>query len=214
MVLVLLAVGEAAAQKYYIPRFKKTKIERDYELENTKHKFAINMGGSYNVCMGMQTAVKYGERGDKVNYKESMSVSGGTFYVGVGYRVSENFIAGLEGGLQLQDNDNSIPLYASLKYYYGDAVQKKRYRWFNYLNVGPQFNLGSSSKGVGALFAAGGGMRVLAGRTMKMDWYIGYQLNMRNCKPSDTGKYDIPASDIKFHQYAHLIQVGVNIPLW
>ena len=59
MVLVLLAVGDAAAQKYYIPRFKKTKIERDYELENMKHKVAINMGGSYNICMGMQNVIKY-----------------------------------------------------------------------------------------------------------------------------------------------------------
>lgn len=213
-VLVLLAVGEVAAQKYYIPRFKKTKVERDYTLENMEHKFAINLGGSYNVCMGMQNSIKYGERGDKTTYNESMSVSGGSFHLGVGYRFSENFIAGLESGFQLQDNDNSIPLYATLKYYYGKAVQKKRYRWFNYLNVGPQFHIGSSSKGVGGLVAAGGGLRVLAGRTMKMDLYMGYQLNMRNVEPSVLGKYDIPASDIKYRQFAHLIQVGVSIPLW
>ena len=71
LVLVLLAVGDAAAQKYYIPRFKKTKIERDYELENTSHKFAINLGGSYNVCMGMQNSIKYGERGDHTSYNEN-----------------------------------------------------------------------------------------------------------------------------------------------
>lgn len=210
----MLGIGEASAQKYYIPRFKKTKIERDYELEKMSHKFAINLGGSYNICMGMQNSIKYGERGDQVTYNQSMPVSGGSFYLGVGYRFNENLIAGLESGLQLQDNANSIPLYASVKYYYGDAVQKKRYRWFNYLNVGPQFTLGSSSRGVGALAAAGGGMRVLAGRTMKMDLYLGYQLNMRNVIPSATGKYDIPASDIKYRQYAHLIQVGMNIPLW
>ena len=214
MVLVLLAVGDAAAQKYYIPRFKKTKIERDYELEKTSHKFAINLGGSYNVCMGMQNSIKYGERGDHTSYNESMSVSGGSFYLGAGYRFNENFIAGLESGFQLQDNANSIPLYASLKYYYGKAVQKKRHRWFNYLNVGPQFYLGDRSRGVGGLLAAGGGLRVLAGRTMKMDVYMGYQINMRNCVPSSMGKFDVPASDIKYRQYAHLIQVGVNIPLW
>ncbi len=214
MVLVLLAVGDAAAQKYYIPRFKKTKIERDYELENMKHKVAINMGGSYNICMGMQNVIKYGERGDKTSYNESMSVSGGSFYLGAGYRFTENFIAGLEAGFQLQDNDNSIPLYLSMKYYYGKAVQKKRYRWFNYLNAGPQFYIGSSSKTVGGLLAAGGGLRVLAGRTMKMDFYMGYQLNMRNCLPSDFGQHDIPASDVKYRQFSHLIQVGVNIPLW
>lgn len=214
LVLVMLGVGEAAAQKYYIPRFKKTKVERDYELENMSHKWAINMGGSYNVCCGMQNSIKYDGRGDKVNYPQSMSVSGASFYLGAGYRVNEHFIAGLEAGYQLQDNANSIPLYASLKYYYGKAVQTKRVRWYNYLNAGPQFYLGSSSRGVGALAAAGGGLRVLAGRTMKMDFYMGYQLNMRNCKPSDTGKVDFPASDVKYRQFAHLIQVGVNIPLW
>ena len=168
----------------------------------------------YYHAKAMQNVIKYGERGDKTSYNESMSVSGGSFYLGAGYRFTENFIAGLEAGFQLQDNDNSIPLYLSMKYYYGKAVQKKRYRWFNYLNAGPQFYIGSSSKTVGGLLAAGGGLRVLAGRTMKMDFYMGYQLNMRNCMPSDTGKVDYPASDVKYRQFAHLIQVGVNIPLW
>lgn len=214
MVLVVLGIGEVAAQKYYIPRFKKTKIERDYELENMSHKWAINMGGSYNACLGMQNVIKYGERGDKVNYPQSMDFSGGTFYLGAGYRFTENFIAGLEGGFQLQDNGNSIPLYATLKYYYGKAVQKQRYRWFNYLNAGPQFYLGDKTKVMGGLVAAGGGLRVLAGHTMKMDFYLGYQMNICNRIPSSNGKYDIPASDIKYRQFAHLIQVGVNIPLW
>ena len=214
MALVLLAVADVAAQKYYIPRFKKTKIERDYTLDESKRKFVVNLGGSYNICMGMQNVVKYDERGDKVNYNQSMSVSGGTFYLGLGYRFNENIIATLEGGFQMQDNDNSIPLYASFKYYYGKAVQKKRYRWFNYLNAGPHFYLGENSKSVGGLVAAGGGLRVLAGRTMKMDIYMGYQLNMRSCFPSMGGKFDIPESDISYRQFAHLIQVGVNIPLW
>lgn len=214
MVLALLAVGQVSAQKYYIPRFKKTKVERDYELENMSHKWAINLGSSYNVCTGMQNVIKYGERGDKVNYPQSMSVSGATFHLGAGYRFSENFIAGLESGYQLQDNGNSIPLYATMKYYYGKAVQKQRYRWFNYVNGGPQFYLNDKSKVVGGLVAAGGGLRVLAGRTLKMDWYMGYQLNIRNVKPSQDGKYDYPEGDIKYRQLAHLIQVGVNIPLW
>ena len=214
MVLALLAVGQVSAQKYYIPRFKKTKVERDYELENMSHKWAINLGSSYNVCTGMQNVIKYGERGDKVNYPQSMSVSGATFHLGAGYRFSENFIAGLESGYQLQDNGNSIPLYATMKYYYGKAVQKQRYRWFNYVNAGPQFYLNDKSKVVGGLVAAGGGLRVLAGRTLKMDWYMGYQLNIRNVKPSQDGKYDYPEGDIKYRQLAHLIQVGVNIPLW
>lgn len=214
MVLVLLAAGEVAAQKYYIPRFKKTKIERDYELEKMSHKWAINLGGSYNVCMGMQNMISYNERGDKVNYPESMSVSGGSFYIGAGYRFNENFIAGLEGGFQLQDNSNSIPLYASLKYYHGKAVQKQRYRWFNYLNAGPQFYLGDKYKVMGGLVAAGGGLRVLAGRTLKMDVYMGYQLNICNRKPSFDGKFDYPEAGLKYRQLAHLIQVGVNVPLW
>ena len=214
MVLAFLAVGQVAAQKYYIPRFKKTKVERDYELEKMSHKWAINLGSSYNVCTGMQNIIKYGERGDKVNYPQSMSVSGATFYLGGGYRFSENFIAGLESGFQLQDNGHSIPLYATMKYYYGKAVQKQRYRWFNYVNAGPQFYINDKSKVVGGLIAAGGGLRVLAGRTMKMDWYMGYQLNIRNVKPSQDGKYDYPEGDIKYRQLAHLIQVGVNIPLW
>lgn len=214
MVLVLIAVGEVAAQKYYIPRFKKTKIERDYELENMSHKLAINLGSSFNFGLGEQDLISYSKRGDAVNYPRRMSLSGGSFYLGAGYRFNENFIAGLEGGFQLQGKVHSFPLYASLKYYYGKAVQTKRYRWFNYLNAGPQFYLGDKYKTVGGLVAAGGGLRVLAGRTMKMDVYMGYQLGIRNCVPNTNGKYDIPASDITYRQLAHMIQVGVNIPLW
>lgn len=214
LVLVLFAATDVAAQKYYIPRFKKTKIERDYNLENTEHKFLISIGASYNLCLGMQNIVKYDERGDKVTYNESMSVSGGTFYLGVGYRFNENFTTSLECGFQLQDNDNSVPLYASLKYYYGKAVQKKRYRWFNYLNAGPQFFTGDDSKRVGGMVAAGGGLRVLVGKTMKVDFYMGYQCNIRNRKPALGGMHDVPESEISFRQPAHLIQIGVNVPLW
>ena len=214
LVLVFFAATDVAAQKYYIPRFKKTKIERDYTLENTKHKLAITLGASFNACLGMQNTVKYGERGDNVTYNESMSVAGGSFSLGVGYRFNENFITTLESGFQLQGNSNAVPLYASFKYYYGKAVQRKRYRWFNYLNAGPQFFLSDSSKGVGGMVAAGVGLRVLAGKTMKMDIYLGYQLNVRQRVPAWGGRYDIPASDIRFNQLAHLIQVGVNIPLW
>ena len=152
IVLVVMGIAQVSAQKYYIPRFKKTKIERDYTLDNTKHKWAINLGGSYNACLGMQDNVKYGERGDKVTYPNSTHLSGGSFYLSAGYRFGDHIIAGLESGFQLQGTANSIPLYATLKYYYGKPVQTKRYRWFNYLNVGPQFYLGSSSKTMGGFF--------------------------------------------------------------
>ena len=214
IVLVVMGIAQVSAQKYYIPRFKKTKIERDYTLDNTKHKWAINLGGSYNACLGLQDKVKYGERGDKVTYPNSTHLSGGSFYLSAGYRFGDHIIAGLESGFQLQGTANSIPLYATLKYYYGKPVQTKRYRWFNYLNVGPQFYLGSSSKTMGGLVAAGGGLRFLMSRSTKFDLYMGYQLNMRQRVPAAGGKYDYDESDIKFRQYAHLVQVGINIPLW
>ena len=172
------------------------------------------MGGSYNFGLGIQSLVDYNDRGDNVSYPQKLSLSGGSFYLGAGYRCNEHIIAGLEGGFQLQGKTYSFPIYASLKYYYGKAVQTKRHRWFNYLNAGPQFYLGDSYKTVGGLVAAGGGLRVLAGRTMKMDVYVGYQLNIRNGIPSQNGKYDYPISDISYRHLAHLIQVGVNIPLW
>ncbi|MBR5282136.1 MAG: hypothetical protein IKU22_05070 [Alistipes sp.] len=214
LVLVMMGIGEAAAQKYYIPRFKKTKVERDYELENMSHKWSINLGSSFNFCTGMQNAIKYGQRGDNTVYNESMRLGGATFHLGAGYRFNEHIIAGLESGFQLQENGNSVPLYATFKYYYGNAVQTKRHRWFNYMNAGPQFYINDSSRCVGALVAAGGGIRVLVGRTLKTDFYMGYQLNIRNVVPADTGRNDYPASDIKYRQFAHLVQVGMNIPLW
>ena len=108
---------------------------------------------------------------------------------------------------------NAMPLYASLKYYYGPSTRQKRTRFFNYLNGGPQFYFNDKSKSTGYMVGAGGGMRLLLMKSVRTDFYVGYQLNVRGVKPNMNGSEQVNPSSIKFNQYAHVIQVGLSIPI-
>ena len=213
LVMVSLGVATASAQKYYIPKFKKTKEVRDYELDASR-KLYVTVGASLNLGLGFQDHIQYTGHGYDVSYDEDMKTFGASALLGVGCRVTENFHAGIETGMLIQHKGNAMPLYASLKYYYGPAVKQKRTRFFNYLNGGPQFHFGSVSKPVGYMVGAGGGMRLVIMKNFRPDFYVGYQLNMRGIKPSMSGSEQVDASTIKFRQYAHLIQVGINVPIF
>ena len=139
---------------------------------------------------------------------------GGSVLLGVGYKVTPNFTAGLEGGLLFQGNGNAIPLYGSFKYYFGEQVRRKPMRWFTYLNIGPQFYTDEESKGVGATAGLGGGMRLCIAESLRCDLYVGYLGNMRRPEPSQMGAHDVPAGNINFKQYSHGVVLGLNIYLW
>ena len=213
LVMVSLGVATASAQKYYIPKFKKTKEVRDFELDSNR-KIYVTLGASLNLGLGFQDFIQYQDHGYDVSYDEDMKTFGASALLGVGCRLTENFHAGIESGMLIQHKANAMPLYASLKYYYGPATKQKRTRFFNYLNGGPQFYFKSNTKPVGYMVGAGGGMRLLFLKTLRTDFYAGYQLNMRSIEPSMSGTEKVDASTIKFRQFAHLIQVGINVPIF
>lgn len=212
LVMVTLGVATADAQKYYIPKFKKTKEVRDYEMD-VKRKVYLTLGGSFNMGLGFQNHIKYKDHGYDVKYDENMQFDGASVLLGGGFRVTENFHAGIETGVLIQAAINALPLYASLKYYYGPSTRQKRTRFFNYLNGGPQFYFNDKSKSTGYMVGAGGGMRLLLMKSVRTDFYVGYQLNVRGVKPNMNGSEQVNPSSIKFNQYAHVIQVGLSIPI-
>lgn len=215
MVLAALCGATAAqAQKYYIPKYKKKKEVRDYDLANTDRRLTIALAGSYNMALGMQNRIHYSGRDYTVPYNEDPSLSGGAVTLGLGYKFSDNIVAGLRSGYQFQDNDDAVPLLGTFNYYYGKPKGPNRHRWFNYANLGPQFYLGDGSKTLGAMLGAGGGVRVLMAKSLKVDFYVGYQINMRRPKIADTGSYDLPASEVNFKQFTHVLEAGMSIVLF
>lgn len=215
MVLAAMCGATAAqAQKYYIPKYKKKKEVRDYDLDNPERRMTVTLGGSYNMALGMQNRIRYSDHGYTEHYDENPSLSGGMVGLGLGYKFSDNIVAGIRTGYQFQDNDDAIPLYASFDYYYGPSKGPRRHRWFNYANLGPQFYLGDKSKTTGAMLGVGGGVRVLMAKSMKVDFHVGYQINMRRVNIADGGSYDLPASGVNFKQFTHVLEVGMNVVLF
>ncbi len=172
IMLVLAAMcgaTAAQAQRYFIPKYKKKKEVRDYDLSNSERRWTVTFGGGYNMALGMRNRIRFGDRDYTVRYYEDPSLSGGAVNLGVGYKFTDNIVAGLEAGYLFQDNDDAIPIYGTFNYYYGPSTSTRRHRWFNYAHLGPQFYFNRSSKAVGAMGAVGGGVRVLLAKSMKVD---------------------------------------------
>lgn len=215
LLLCFVGVVTAEAQQHFVPRYKRKKVDKDYVLDKAENPLTISFGGTMNFALGMQNHINYKNYGQVTNYNEKPSLLGGSVLLGVGYKVTSHFTAGLEGGMLFQSNGNAIPLYGSFKYYFGEQVRRnKPYRWFTYLNLGPQFYTDSESKTVGATAGVGGGMRLCIAEALRCDLYIGYLGNLRRVVPSQQGAYDVPTSSINFNQYTHSVLFGLNIYLW
>ncbi|MBR4994438.1 MAG: hypothetical protein IKY82_00070 [Alistipes sp.] len=205
----------AEAQQYFIPKYKGEKVERDFVLDNPKRKFTVTLGGTYNMAFGITDRVNLKHQNDVVTYPREIGFSGGSALLGVGYKATENIVAGVETGALFQDNGIAMPLYGTFNYFYGPATVQRRYRFFNYLHLGPQFYFKpSTTKPIGAMTGVGGGMRVLVANTAKLDFRLGYQLNLRRPVVEHSGGYDLPSSMVDYKQFAHVIQVGMTIMLF
>lgn len=210
LVLVVMCGEIADAQNLYIPRYKKKKEVRDYDLENMERKWTISFGGGYDMTLGMQNRIHYTDYAETINYDGEPNFSGGGAWVGYGYKLGKHVVAGVESGFLYVDKMSMLPLYGTFKVYYGPVTRKHRTRWFNYLHVGPQFYFGSSYKTVGAVGSAGVGMRVLMAKTTKVDLQLGYRCTLRRPEFDMTGKHELNADNISYKQYLHGIHFGLN----
>ena len=68
---------------------------------------------------------------------------------------------------------------------------------------------GFSTTGAGA--GAGVGLRLLLAQSARMELQLGYQMNMRRPEIYADGAHDVSLKGVKFNQYAHILQFGVNI---
>lgn len=212
MLLALICICATTVEaQHFIPKYKRKKEIRDYELAKPDRKLEIWVGGSYNMALGMQNHIKYSDYGYNVKYDQSPEVTGGTIHLGAAYKFGDNITTGLEAGVLFQDNGYAMPVYGTFNYYFGKPVVQHRYRPFVYANLGPQFYMSSRSKPIGAMAGAGGGLRVLLARQMRLDLFLGYQNNMRRAEIKAGGSYDVNVANVHYKQYTHLLQLGMKI---
>ena len=212
---VFCATSVVEAQQYFIPKYKGEKVKRDFITDNPQRKWTVTFGGTYNMAFGMTDRIALKHQDDVVSYPREIGLSGASALLGVGYKFGENIVTGVETGVLFQDNGYAMPLYGTFNYYYGPATVQHRYRFFNYVHLGPQFYFNPSrTKSVGAMAGIGGGMRLVVGQSGKIDFRVGYQINLRRPKVDTSGGYDIPASQVDYKQFAHVLQVGVGIMLF
>ena len=214
LVLAVVCCSTVQAQRYYIPRYKKQKEAREYEHFRSERKFTVTLGASFDMNLGVQNYINLENDDAAVTYDQKPKLPAATTTLGVGYRVSNNFVAGIEVGYSFSNGNHIIPAYGAFKWYYGKEKHPHRVRWFNYLNLGPQFNTSGKYHTIGALAAAGGGIRLLMAGSLRMDLYAGYRMSLNRPKVNASGTYDVPASAVTYHQYMHGIQVGLNIMMF
>lgn len=212
MLLVLLSMcGTMAQAQNYIPKYKRKKEVRDYDLAKPNRKIEISIGGSYNMAMGQLDRIKYTKQGYTTKYDVNPEIMGGSLLVGASYKLGDHITTGLETGVLFQDNGYAMPLYGTFNYYYGKPTMQQRYRWFNYAHLGPQIYMSNRAKTMGAMAAVGGGLRFLARKTVRFDLFAGYQINMRRPEINHAGAYDLPDNCANFKQYMHVIEIGLKM---
>lgn len=212
---VFCATSVVEAQQYFIPKYKGEKVKRDFVTDNPKRKWTVTFSGTYNMAFGMTDRINLKHQDDVVTHPREIDLSGASALLGIGYKATENIVAGLEGGALFQDNGYAMPIYGTFNYYYGPATVQHRYRFFNYLHLGPQFYFHPSrTKPIGAMAGIGGGMRLVVGQTGKIDFRVGYQINLRRPVVNTTGSYDLPSSMVDYKQFTHVLQVGMAIMLF
>ncbi len=213
MLIVLVAMGLSTveAQSYYVPKYKKKKEVREYAMFKAERPIEIYFGGAVNFALGMHNHINYKDYGYAVGYDQKIGLMGGDVRIGVGYKLGNHVVAGLEGAYLFQDNGNALPLTGVFKYYYGTATPKHPCRLYNYAQVGPQFYFSEKSKPVGMMAGAGLGLRLLLAQSVRMELQWGYQMNMRRPEVYSKGAHDVSLKGVKFNQYAHIAQFGINI---
>ena len=212
MLLVLLSMcGGMAYSQTYIPKYKKKKEVRDYELSKSNRNWEFSLGSSCNFAIAQTDRIKYTEQGYTTRYNVSPDLMGSNVFLGAQYKWGEHLATGVEGGVLFQYNVYAMPIYCTLNYYYGESVMQQRYRWFNYLHLGPQIYMSSRAKVLGARPGVGGGLRFPLRKEVRFDLYAGYQINMRRPHINDKGAYDLPEKYSDFKQYMHVLQVGLKL---
>lgn len=202
LILLLLAMAMV------IPAAEAKKRETPDEIERKTRSYAgweWGVNGRFNlVFFDMNYTKIIGETGVK-DYRAHAKF-GGSITANGGYFFNNHWRLGAEVGVQMQYDYTTIPLVATLHYYYG----KRKTCLFNFLNLGTNMLI---NKGVrfGATGAGGVGVRIQTPDSRnKYEITLGYQALMMNPRPDMSGSFEYLPKDVKRIKLDQSVFIGVG----
>lgn len=214
VVLMAVCYTTAQAQRYYIPKYKRERVVSEVDMHKQDRKWTITLSASYDLSLGMQNRINYKDLNDVVRYNEETNLHGVNTELGIGYKIGSHIITGLSAGFNYSNDLKSMPVHGTFRYYYGPSVTTHRHRWFNFAELGPQFFFDSGYKSIGASGVIGGGLRVLAMKSFRMDFQAGYRFTIVRPTINQTGSYYLTDKSVDYKQFMHGIMVGINLTLF
>lgn len=214
VVLMAVCYTTAQAQRYYIPKYKRERVVSEADMHKQDRKWTVTVSASYDLTLGMQNRINYKDLNDVVRYDEKTDLHGTNVSLGLGYKIGSHITTGLSTGFNYANGLKSMPVHGTFRYYYGPAVAARRHRWFNFAELGPQFYFSGGYKSLGASGVIGGGLRVLAMKSLRMDFQAGYRFTIVRPTINRTGSYYLPEKSVDYKQFMHGLMVGINLTLF
>lgn len=138
---------------------------------------------------------------------KSQAKFGGNVMLNAGYLFNNHWRLGVEAGAQIQYNYTSVPVYATLHYFYG----KRKNCLFNFINAGTNILFDHGLR-FGATGAGGVGYRLQSpDGDMKYDITLGYQVLMLNPRPVIEGEFSFDRSDVNRKALNQCVFLGFGI---
>ena len=202
-ILILLALA------FVIPSAEAKRRETPEEIERkTRHYGGWEWGaiGRFNLifCDLNYTHIK-GEVGVK-DYRAQARL-GGSVNLNAGYFFDNHWRLGAEIGAQIQYDYTTVPIMATLHYYYG----KRKTCLFNFLNLGTNvlFNRGLR---FGATGMGGVGVRIQSpDSNQKYEITLGYQALMMSPRPNMNGDFSFKAKDVTRVKLDQSVYIGLGV---
>ena len=144
---------------------------------------------------------------DPVTAYRTITKMGGNVMLTGGYLINNHWRVGLEAGAQIQYNYTTVPVVATLHYFYG----KRKNCLFNFLNLGTNVLFDKGMR-FGATGSGGVGFRIQAPDSdIKYDIMIGYNAQMVNPRPVIKEPYGFKPEDVNRKGINQMVFLGFGI---
>lgn len=203
LILLLLAMA------VIIPSAEAKKRETAEEIERkTRHYDGWEWGvnGTFNlVFFDMNYTKIVNEIGSK-DYRAHAKF-GGNVSLNAGYFFDNHWRLGAQAGAQIQYDYTTIPVVATLHYYYGT----RKNCLFNFLNLGTNLLIDHGVR-LGATGAAGLGVRLQSPESkQKYEITLGYQTLMMRPRPDESGSFGYMPKDVERIKLDQSVFIGFGI---
>jgi hypothetical protein len=203
LILLLLAMAVV------IPAAEAKKRETPEEIERkTRHYSGWEWGvnGTFNLVFYDMNYTKIVNEVGVKDYR-AFAKFGGNVSLNAGYFFNNHWRLGVQAGAQIQYDYTTIPVVATLHYYYGT----RKTCFFNFLNLGTNLLLDHGIR-PGATGAAGLGIRIQTPESkQKYEITLGYQTLMMRPRPDDSGYFGYMPKDVKRLKLDQSVFIGLGI---